>query len=58
VTPWKLPLLGATIAVPFAFGFYLGGFGIGVGIGALVAAGLVFHAGGTKTRSGRRPPAN
>lgn len=42
--PWKLPLTVAAIAVPVAFAFYLGGPGIGVAAGALVAVGIVFYA--------------
>lgn len=42
--PWKLPLIVAAIAVPIAVAFYLGGPGIGVGAGSLVAVGLVFYA--------------
>jgi hypothetical protein len=41
VTPWKLPLLVAAIAVPIAFSFYLGGPAIGVAAGALVAVAIV-----------------
>jgi hypothetical protein len=44
VTPWKLPLLVAAIAVPIAFSFYLGGPAIGVAAGALVAVAIVFAA--------------
>jgi hypothetical protein len=49
VTPWKLPLLVAAIAVPVAFAFYLGGPGVGVAAGALVAVAIVYLA-------VRRPP--
>lgn len=41
MTPWKLPLLVAAIAVPIAFAFYLGGPGIGVAIGSSVAVAIV-----------------
>jgi hypothetical protein len=44
VKPWKLPLIVAAIAVPVAFAFYLGGPGIGVAVGALVAVAIVFYA--------------
>jgi hypothetical protein len=44
VSPWKLPLIVAAIAVPIAFAFYLGGPGIGVAMGALVAVGIVYAA--------------
>lgn len=42
--PWKLPLIVAAIAAPIALAFYLGGPGVGVGAGALVAVGIVFYA--------------
>lgn len=41
MTPWKLPLIVAAIAVPIAFSFYFGGPGIGVAVGALVAVVIV-----------------
>jgi hypothetical protein len=41
VTPWKLPLIVAAIAVPIAFSFYFGGPAIGVAVGALVAVVIV-----------------
>ena len=44
MAPWKLPLLVAAIAVPIVAGFLLGGPGIGVSIGALVAVALVVIA--------------
>jgi hypothetical protein len=44
VSPWKLPLIVAAIAVPIAFVFYLGGPGIGVAAGALVAVAIVYVA--------------
>jgi hypothetical protein len=44
VTPWKLPLLVAAIAVPTAFSFYLGGPAIGVAAGALAAVAIVVVA--------------
>jgi hypothetical protein len=44
VSPWKLPLIVAAIAVPIAFAFYLGGPGIGVAMGALVAVAIVYVA--------------
>jgi hypothetical protein len=44
VSPWKLPLIVAAIAVPIAFAFYLGGPGIGVAMGALVAVAIVYAA--------------
>ena len=42
--PLKLPLIVAAIAVPVTFAFYLGGPGIGVAVGALVAVAIVFYA--------------
>jgi hypothetical protein len=44
VAPWKLPLLVAAIAVPIAAGFLVGGPGIGVTVGALVAVTIVVVA--------------
>lgn len=44
MTPWKLPLLVAAIAVPIAFAFYLGGPAVGVAAGALVAVAIVYGA--------------
>ncbi len=44
VAPWKLPLLVAAIAVPIVAGFLVGGPAIGVSVGALVAAIVVFIA--------------
>jgi hypothetical protein len=44
VAPWKLPLLVAAIAVPIVAGFLVGGPGIGVTVGALVAAVIVLVA--------------
>jgi hypothetical protein len=44
VAPWKLPLAVVAIAVPIAVAFYLGGPGVGVAAGALVAVGIVVIA--------------
>jgi hypothetical protein len=44
VAPWKLPLFVAAIAVPIVAGFMIGGPGIGVSVGALVAVALVVIA--------------
>jgi len=44
VTPWKLPLVVAAIAVPVIAGFYLGGPGVGFAMGGLVAVGIVLLA--------------
>jgi hypothetical protein len=44
VAPWKWPLLVAAIAVPIAAGFLVGGPGIGITVGALVAVAVVLVA--------------
>ena len=44
MAPWKLPLLVAAIVVPILAGFLVGGPGIGVSVGALVAVVLVYVA--------------
>ena len=44
MTPWKLPLIVAAIAVPIALSFYFGGPGVGVSVGALVAVAIVVIA--------------
>jgi hypothetical protein len=44
MTPWKIPLLVAAIAIPVVAGFYVGGPGVGVAVGALVAATIVVLA--------------
>lgn len=44
MTPWKLPLVVAAIAVPTAFAFYFGGPSVGVAIGALTAVAIVVVA--------------
>jgi len=44
VSPWKLPLVVAAIVVPVVVGFYIGGAGVGVAVGALVAVALVVFA--------------
>jgi hypothetical protein len=52
ITPlaaWKLPLIVAAIAVAIVGGFYLGGAGLGLAVGALTAAVIVFMA-------ARKPP--
>jgi hypothetical protein len=50
VAPWKLPLVVVAIAVPIAAGFYAGGPGVGVAVGALVAVGIVAVAVRAKPR--------
>lgn len=49
IAAWKLPLIVAAIAVSIVFGFYLGGPGLGMAVGALAAAAIVVFA-------VRRPP--
>ena len=44
MAPWKLPLLVVAIAVPTIAGFYVGGPGVGVAVGALVAVAIVYAA--------------
>lgn len=44
MAPWKLPLVVVAIAVPTIAGFYVGGPGVGVAVGALVAAVIVVIA--------------
>jgi len=44
MAPWKLPLIVVAIAVPIVLGFYAGGPGVGVAVGALVAVSIVVVA--------------
>ena len=44
MAPWKLPLAVIAIAVPIAVAFFIGGPGVGVAAGALVAVGVVVYA--------------
>lgn len=44
MTPWKLPLIVAAIAVPIAIAFLAGGPAVGVAVGALVAVAIVVVA--------------
>jgi hypothetical protein len=44
VAPWKLPLIVSAIAVPIAAAFLVGGPGVGVAMGALVAVVIVYVA--------------
>jgi hypothetical protein len=46
---WKLPLIVAAISISIVGGFYLGGPGLGMAVGALAAATIVFLA-------ARKPP--
>jgi hypothetical protein len=41
---WKLPLIVAAIAVSIVLGFYLGGPGLGMAVGALAASSIVVMA--------------
>lgn len=49
IAAWKLPLIVTAIAVSIVGGFYLGGPGLGMAVGALAAAAIVVMA-------VRRPP--
>lgn len=44
MSPWKLPLIVAAIAVPIALAFVLAGPAVGLPVGALVAVAIVFVA--------------
>lgn len=44
MAPWKLPLVVTAIAVPIAAAFYVGGPGVGLAAGALVAVAIVVGA--------------
>jgi hypothetical protein len=44
MTPWKLPLIVAAIAMPIIAGFFVGGGGVGLALGALVAVAIVVIA--------------
>lgn len=44
MTPWKLPLVVAALAIPIVAAFYLGGPGVGVAVGALAAVTIVVVA--------------
>lgn len=57
VSPSKLPLLVAAIIVPIAFAFYLGGPGVGVAVGSLVAVAIVVIAVGQRPRGTIEPVA-
>jgi hypothetical protein len=60
MVPWKLPLIVAAIAVPVVFGFYVGGGGVGLAVGALAAASIVVVAVRQRPRGplGEAPSAN
>jgi hypothetical protein len=55
VAPWKLPVLIAGIAVPTVAAFLLGGPGLGVTVGALVAVTIVVVAVRAKPRGAIGP---
>jgi hypothetical protein len=44
MAPWKLPLIVAGIAVPIIAGFFVGGGGVGLAAGALVALAIIVVA--------------
>lgn len=44
MTAWKLPLAVSGIALPIVAGFYVGGPGLGMAVGALATATIVFLA--------------
>jgi hypothetical protein len=44
MTAWKLPLVVSVIALPIVAGFYVGGPGLGMAVGALAAATIVVMA--------------
>jgi hypothetical protein len=44
MAPWKLPLIVAAISVPIIAGFFVGGGGVGLAAGALVAVAIVVIA--------------
>jgi hypothetical protein len=50
MTPWKLPLIVAALAVPIVAAFYIGGGGVGVAAGALTAVALVLYAANQRPR--------
>jgi hypothetical protein len=44
MAPWKLPLIVAGIAVPIVAGFFVGGAGVGVAVGALAVLAILVVA--------------
>jgi hypothetical protein len=52
MTPWKWPLVIAAILLPIVAGFYVGGGGVGLGVGALTVVAIVAIA----ARQGPRGP--
>lgn len=55
MAPWKLPLVVAAIAVPIVFAFYIGGPGVGLAMGALVAVTVVVAAARQRPRGAIEP---
>ncbi|MGH2974059.1 MAG: hypothetical protein ACRDLL_04220 [Solirubrobacterales bacterium] len=54
---WKLPLIVASIAIPIVGGFYLGGPGLGMAVGALAATAILVMAIRNPPLHPIRPPA-
>jgi hypothetical protein len=50
VTPWKLPLVVAAIAMPIALAFIAAGPGVGVAVGALVGVAIIVIAAAQRPR--------
>lgn len=50
MTPWKLPLIVAAIAVPIALAFVVAGPGVGVAVGALAGVAIVVVAAAQRPR--------
>jgi uncharacterized membrane protein len=44
MTPWKLPLIVAAIMVPIVVALYLGGGGVGLGVGAMTVFAVAYYA--------------
>lgn len=44
MTPWKLPLIVCGIMVPIVVAFYLGGGGVGLGVGAMTVFAIAYYA--------------
>lgn len=57
MTPWKLPLVVAAIAVPIALSFLLVGPAVGLPVGALVAVAIVYIAVRQRPRGAIEPAA-
>jgi hypothetical protein len=55
MTAWKLPLIVAAIAVPIVAGFFVGGPGVGVAVGALAVLAILVVAARQKPRGPIRP---